>query len=221
MKDKVFAKGFCVEKAFLLFVVGCIIGNYYEQILNLITHYYNDGTIFWEYRRGVIYGPFSPIYGAGILLFVFLLTLKPLNNLKIFLYGSFIGGAFEYLVSFFQELFVGTTSWDYTGYFLNINGRTTIPFMMFWGLGALFTIKIFYPWFSNLIEKIPYKIGNFIYKFLLIFLITDMIISFTALLRQNLRRHDIPSYTIIGEMYDKVYTDEVLHHYFPNMVQSK
>ena len=221
MKEKIFAEGFCVKKAFLLFVVGCIIGNYYEQILNLITHYYNDGTIFWEYRRGVIYGPFSPIYGVGMLLFVWLLTLKPLDNLKTFIYGSIIGGVFEYLVSFFQQLFVGTTSWDYTGYFLNINGRTTIPFMMFWGLGALFAVKIFYPWFSNLIEKIPYKIGTIIYRILFIFLITDIIISFTALLRQNLRRHDIPPYTIVGQIYDKIYPDEVLHHYFPNMVESK
>ena len=217
MEKEVFAKGCCFKKLFLLFVVGCLIGNYYEQILNLVTHYYNDGTIFWEYRRGVIYGPFSPIYGVGIVLFVFLLTRKPLNNWLTFLGGAFIGGAFEYLVSFFQEMFVGTTSWDYTGYFLNINGRTTIPFMLFWGLGALLVVKVFYPWFSNLIEKIPVKIGNIIYYVLFIFLILDMLISFTALLRQNLRRHDIPPYTVIGEIYDKVYTDEFLHHYFPNM----
>ena len=102
MKKEIFAKGCCFKKLFFLFVVGCLIGNYYEQILNLVTHYYNDGTIFWEYRRGVIYGPFSPIYGVGIVLFVFLLTRKPLNNWLTFLYGSLIGGIFEYLVSFFQ-----------------------------------------------------------------------------------------------------------------------
>ena len=55
------------------------------------------------------------------------------------------------------------------------------------------------------------------FAILFVFLITDMLISFSALLRQNLRRHDIPPYTVIGEIYDKVYTDEFLHHYFPNM----
>lgn len=219
MEKKVFADGFCFKKAFLLFVAGCIIGNYYEQILNLITHFYQDGTIFWEFRRGVIYGPFNPVYGVGMLLFV--LLLKKFNNIKTFLYGSLIGGIFEYLINYFQELIVGTSSWNYSGYFLNINGRTTIPFMLFWGLGALFTVKIFYPWFSKLIEKIPYKIGNIIYKFLFVFLIFDMIISFTALLRQNLRRHDVPAYTFVGIICDKIYTDEVLHYYFPNMVESK
>lgn len=221
MKEKIFAKGFCFEKAFLLFVAGCIIGNYYEQILNLVTHYIDDGSIFWEYRRGVIYGPFSPIYGAGFVLFTYLLTKKPLNNFKTFLYGSLIGGGFEYIVSFLQETFVGTTSWDYSNYFLNINGRTTIPYMMFWGLGALVLVKIFYPWFSNCIEKIPYKTGMLLFDVIFILLILDMFISWTALLRQNLRRHDIPPFTMIGEFYDVVYPDDVLHHYFPNMVTSK
>lgn len=221
MKKEVFAKGFCFKKAFLLFVVGCIVGNYYEQILNLVTHYLADGSIFWEYRRGVIYGPFSPIYGAGAVLFVYFLTRKPLSNLKTILYGSLIGGGFEYLVSFFQEMFVGTTSWNYSTYFLNINGRTTIPYMLGWGLAAFFLVKKFYPWFSNLIEKIPFKIGNIIYKSLLVFLILDMLISWTALLRQNLRRNNIPPFTIVGEVYDTIYPDEVLHKYFPNMVVSK
>lgn len=221
MKEEVFAQGFGFKKAFLLFVVGCLIGNYYEQILNLITHYIADGSIFWEFRRGVIYGPFSPIYGAGAVLFVYLLTRREISNFKTFLYGSLIGGSFEYLVSLFQEIFVGTTSWDYSNYFLNIHGRTTIPYMMVWGLAAFFLVKIFYPWFSRMIEKIPCKIGNVVYKGLLIFLVLDMAISWTALLRQNLRRKNIPPFTVVGELYDVIYPDDVLHHYFPNMVVSE
>ena len=64
-KREVFAKGFCGKKLFLIFVIGSIFGAFYEQILNLVKVYLTTGDIVWELRRGVIYGPFSPIYGAG------------------------------------------------------------------------------------------------------------------------------------------------------------
>lgn len=57
----VFAKGWCFAKIFFMFFIGCIIGTYYEEILNLIR------TGVWESRQGIIYGPFNPIYGFGLL----------------------------------------------------------------------------------------------------------------------------------------------------------
>lgn len=216
--SKVFAKGLSKEKIFFIFVIFSIFGTYYEQILNLITHYLADGSIFWEYRRGVIFGPFSPIYGAGAVLFLVLLKRKELSNFKTFLYGSLLGGFFEYIISLLQEIFVGTKSWDYSKHFLNIGGRTTIPFMIFWGLLALALVKVIYPFLSNLIEKIPYNIGIILYYVLLIFMIFDLLFSFSALIRQNLRRNNIKPFSFIGEFYDKHYPDDVLHKYYPNMV---
>ena len=130
--NKVFAEGYSAKKLFLVFAIGSIIGALYEQILNLIKVYISTGNIVWELRRGVIYGPFSPIYGAGAVLIVYLLVKPNYSNIKTFLYGSILGGAFEYIISFLQETFTHTISWDYSNYFLNINGRTTIPYMIVW-----------------------------------------------------------------------------------------
>ena len=63
----VFAKGWCFAKIFFMFFIGCIIGTYYEEILNLIR------TGVWESRQGIIYGPFNPIYGFGFAGFTLLL----------------------------------------------------------------------------------------------------------------------------------------------------
>src|SRR5574344_603699 len=110
-KDKrVFAKGLCFEKLLFIFIIGCLIGTYYEQIVNFLVHYKRDGSIYWSTRRGVIYGPLSPIYGAGFVLMEVLLGDKKLKDYQIFLRGALIGGAFEYAVSFLQETFVGTIS---------------------------------------------------------------------------------------------------------------
>lgn len=217
-KEKnVFAKGYSGKKLFLIFVIGSIFGALYEQILNLVKIYFATGNIVWELRRGVIYGPFSPIYGAGAVLIVYLLAKPNYSNLKTYIYGSLLGGGFEYIISFLQEVFTHTTSWDYSNYFLNINGRTTIPYMLVWGAFSLIFVKIVYPSISNMIEKIPIKIGNIIFYSLLIFLTLDMFVSWTALIRSALRRSNIEPITPVGRLYDKVYPDKVLSKSFPNM----
>lgn len=218
---KIFAKGYCSAKYFLIFVVFSILGAFYEELLNFLKIYFSHKTLVWSLRQGVIYGPFSPIYGAGAVILVKLLSNKNYSYFKTFFYGFLIGGAFEYVVNFLQETFVGTKSWDYSNHILNINGRTTIPIMIFWGLGTLILIKFVYPHLSKLIEKIPYNFGNVILKILVVFLSLDMFISWTALIRQNLRRNNIPPITPIDKIYDKYYTDKFLAKYFPNMVAVK
>lgn len=216
-EKEVFAKGICFKKLFIIFIIGCLFGNYYEMILNFVRHYLKDGSIFWEVRRGVIYGPFSPIYGFGAVVMTYFLADRNHKWWQTLLYGSILGGVSEYLIGFLQELVVGTISWDYSNKFLNINGRTTIPIMLLWGLICLIFVKIIYPFLSKMIESIPPKPGKIILNILVILLTIDMAISWTALIRQTLRRNGYPAYTIIGETYDKIYNDERLKKAFPNM----
>lgn len=214
---RVFAKDLSLTKLFFIFIVGSVVGVYYEQILNLITHYLDNGSIFWEYRRGVIYGPFNPLYGAGAVLFTWLLLRNDRRWWETILYGGIIGGVFEYVVNFFQEVVMRTSSWNYEGYFLNINGRTTIPFMLAWGIMALIFTDYLYPKISRWIEKIPYRLGQWITVVFAIFMAIDILLSWTALARQTLRRSGVKPFTIVGRIYDDIYNDEALAHYFPNM----
>lgn len=216
--ERVFAKGICFEKLFVIFLIGSIIGAYYEQIVNLVKVYYSTGNFVWEYRRGVIYGPFNVIYGLGAVILVKLLLSKERKWYQIVIYGALFGGIIEYAISFLQETFTHTVSWDYSDRFLNINGRTTIPYMIFWGLFSLFFTKCIYPFVSNLIEKIPYRMGMVITKVMVIFMIINMLVSWTAIIRQTLRRNDIRPFTFVGRLCDKYYTDEILIKYFPNMI---
>lgn len=213
----IFAEGICFKKLLFIFVIGSVLGTYYEQILNLIVNYLKNGSIIWESRRGLIYGPLSPIYGAGFVMMVVLFKKRNYRWYELILYGALFGGTFEYIISFLQETFIGTISWDYTDKFLNINGRTTILFMLIWGLFCFFIIKRLYPFFSGLVEKIPIMIGNIIFKFLIVFLAFDVFISFGALFRQTLRREKVPSKTPVGKFFDDNYTDEYLKTFYTNM----
>ena len=217
VKEKKFAEGLCFKKLFFVFLVGSVIGAIYEEILFMVQHFYATGEFAHALRRGVIYGPFNVIYGFGAVILVYLLLRKPLKNWQIFIYAAVLGGIVEYVVSWLQEIFTHTMSWDYSERFLNIGGRTTIPFMIVWGLLGLVLVRLVYPPVSNLIERIPPKIGDRIYVVLVVLMVLNMLVSWTAIIRQTLRHNNIPPFTPVGEFCDYYYNDVILEHYFPNM----
>lgn len=217
VKEPKFAEGLCFKKLFFVFLVGSVTGTIYEEILFMVQHYMDTGQLEHALRRGVIYGPFNVIYGFGAVVLVYLLLRKPLKAWQIFIYAAVLGGFVEYIVSWLQEVFTHTTSWDYSDLFLNINGRTTIPIMLVWGFLGLLLVKVVYPPVSNLIERIPIKIGDRIYVVLVVLMALDMLVSWTAIIRQTLRHNNIPPFTPVGEFCDSYYNDDFLRHYFPNM----
>ena len=217
MENKKFAEGYCFIKIFIFFLIGCLIGTYYEEILWFIR--YGE----WSNRQGLIYGPFSPIYGVGVAIFaIFLGKNNDRRSVwKTLIYATIIGGGTEFMTSLIADKVFGVQFWDYSNEFLNIFGRTTIPFMIFWGIGGTVLMKIIYPWISKWIEKIPYKIGKPIYIVVLIFILVDVILTYGALGRMALRDNGVKPYTFVGEFMDKVYTDEFLYDKFPIMRPNK
>lgn len=216
-----FAEGMNLKKLFWVFVIGCIFGTYYEELLTVVYSLITDGVFYWSPRRGVLWGPFSPIYGFGAAFMTLALIGKNDKWYVSFLKAALIGGIFEYMVSFFQEVFLHTVAWDYSGFFLNIGGRTTVPYMVAWGaLGVVF-VHFVYPTIEHMIESIPKKKGEVLTKVLMIFLAFDIVISWSAIARQTLRHMDKEPITFIGEFYDKYFTDEYLHRHFPNTINKK
>lgn len=213
-----FAHGICFRKMFFIFLIGSIIGSIYEEALFMFTTWFETGTPEFALRQAVIYGPFNIIYGFGAVVMCLVLVTKPRPGWKIFLISALLGGAIEYLLSLGQEIVTHTVSWNYSDKFLNIGGRTTIPYMIVWGLMGLLFVKYAYPLCSDLIEKMPIKSGEMIFRVMLVFITLDMAVSLTAVIRQTLRHNHVPPLTPIGEFCDSYYTDEFLQHYYPNMV---
>lgn len=216
-KESKFAEGICFKKLFFVFLICSVAGSFYEQFLYAGETFLRTGQAEWSLRRGVIYGPFNVIYGFGAVIAILLLARKELPSWKVFLYSALLGGVVEYLISFLQEFFTHTRSWDYSQELLDINGRTTLPFMLVWGFLGWLLVKVVYPWLSRWVESIPQRIGNYLFVILLVFMVFDMFISWTAILRQTLRHNNVPAYTPIGRFYDWHYNDEYLEIYFPNM----
>lgn len=213
MKQKeVFAKGICFEKIFWIFIIGCVFGCLVE-VLNHFIHYGN-----FVSRSGLIYGPLNPVYGFGLVIFVLFLS-KIKNPILIFIGGMLLGGGFEYVCSFVQEKVFGSISWDYSHQLFNIGGRTSLKYMLIWGVLALIFMKFIYPILSNLIEKIPVKIGRILTVILVVFVIFDAVISIIACLRQSERALGEKASNKFEVFLDKHYPDERLNKIFENHVK--
>ena len=215
-KDAKFAEGFCFYKLFLIYVIGCMIGTYYEEILTFC----RSGQ--WLSRQGIIYGPFNPVYGAGFLAFSALLC----RNLKrkwwlTYIYSCLIGGATEMISSLIGEYVFKANAWDYSDKFLNIMGRTTIPYMLFWGAGGLVFVKVVYPALSRLIEFTPKRIGNVIMPMFMVFVVLSHVVSYAALFRYGARSEAQPASSGIEKVLDKYYDDSFMKQYYDNPVHEK
>ena len=176
-----------------------------------------EGSIVIVGRSGLLYGPFNPVYGVGAALMIYFLGRKDYKCWQIILYGALIGGIFELLMGIGQEIFTGTSSWNYSDQPLNIFGKTSIPIMLVWGLICYVLVKLIYPQLSKLYEKIPKKANDIIFKILLIFMIINCFLSFSAVVRMNMRHHGQEPITPFGRFLDAVYTDERIHKSYTNM----
>lgn len=204
----------------IIFILGSIFGTYYEQIITYFEYLIRFGKGIWVSRSGLIYGPLSPMYGLGTILvfFIFCLPEKKYKKWKVFVGGTIFGGFFEYFASFFQEKIFGSISWDYTGYFLNIGGRTTVLYMLFWGCAVMLFIYYLNPFLLKLYLKYKGKLLNVICIILFILLISDIVVSACAIFRQNLRHKNIEAKTPIGRFCDQHYPDEYLKKIYDNLV---
>lgn len=197
-----------------LFVGGSILGLALETIYHAIVF---GG---FESRPGLVWGPFSPIYGTGaVALTVFLNRYYHSHNLVIFLVAMVVGSVIEYCASWGMEVFWGAIAWDYAGTFGSIQGRTNFFFGIMWGMLGLFWVRVILPIIKRIFESIDSsnKILRVLTVLMTIFLIVDIVATFAALGRAKERADCIPATNTIQEICDTWFSDEFVKMRFQNM----
>lgn len=207
----VFAKGCCFHKLVWLFFIGSFLGDITETIFCLVT----SGRLMS--RSSVLYGPFSIVWGLAIVMLTLLLDrYKDKPDRYIFLFGTVVGGAYEYICSVFTELVFGTIFWDYSKIPFNLGGRINLLFCFFWGIAALVWLKAVYPFLSGLIERVPKKAGKCLSYIFVVFMICNMAISALALARYSERAAGEPADNAVEAFLDTHYPDERIDRVYPN-----
>ncbi|MFQ9147617.1 MAG: putative ABC transporter permease [Eubacteriales bacterium] len=211
--EKPFGCGLCFTKLFWLFMIGNVAG----FLMETFWAFFIQRRV--ELRVGLVWGPFIPVYGFGAVIMTLLLyRFYKKRDLVTFAAAAVVGAAFEYFCSLFQELAFGTVSWEYSGTTANIGGRTNLMYALIWGVLGLLWVKDFYPRISKLIEKIPKKIGSPLTVILCVFMIADMFVSGTAVIRRGQRMKGIPANGGYEMWLDKHFDDKYLDFVYPNMI---
>ena len=210
----VFAVGCSFYKLVCLFFLGAFLGDITETVFCLAT----TGKLMS--RSSVVYGPFSIVWGLGcVLLTAILYQYRSRSDSYIFIFGTILGGAYEYICSVFTELVFGTVFWDYSNIPFNLGGRINLLYCFFWGIAAVIWLKCLYPLLSSLIEKIPKRAGIPITWLMILFMIFNMIMSGLALNRYT-ERHSNKSDNdnAATRFLDKNFTDERMEQIYPNAI---
>lgn len=207
----VFAYGCSFHKIIWLFMIGAFLGDITETIFCRVT----AGV--WMSRSSVVWGPFSIVWGFAIAAATALLyRYRDRSDTFLFLTGTFLGGAYEYFCSVLSELVFGKVFWDYSEIPFNLGGRINLLYCFFWGIAAVVWMKLLYPKFSRLIEKIPIKAGKILTWVLIVFMCCNMAVSALALIRSDQRVHGMEAEHGWQEVMDERYDDAKLKQIYPN-----
>ena len=199
----------------VIFAVGSVAGLILEQVWMFVT----EGLT--ERRYGLVWGPFSPLYGVGALLLTLLcfeLRKHGAKSWQIFLTGMIVGGGLEQITGWGMETLMGATSWDYSNVPGCITKWVAWPFLFFWGALGLI-------WAKAVMPELLYRIGAPTRKrqvvfvgILAVYLAFDIFMTLACFERVGARERGIPPHGAFEEWVDTKYSDEFVANRFQNMV---
>ncbi|HIZ19168.1 MAG TPA: putative ABC transporter permease [Candidatus Olsenella stercoravium] len=209
---------------FWVFVVCCVLGLVIETVYHFVVVV--PGEI--QDRAGLLFGPFSPIYGFGaVLMTVALNRFYKANPAIIFVVSAVIGGLFEAATSLFMEFGFGAVAWDYSGSTIFglfpdpiaviFGGRTSTLFMCMWGVLGFVWIKLCLPWMLKLINLIPWKVRYSFTALCAVLMLVNGVMTLEALDCWFERLSGIPQTTPVERFYAEHYDDAYMAHRFESM----
>lgn len=209
---------------FWVFMVCSVLG----LVLEIIWHMTVVDPGVYQDRAGLLFGPFSPIYGVGaVLMTVALNRFYRRSPVLIFLVSAVIGGAFEFAVSWFMQTAFGAVAWDYTGSMLFgvipdpvaalCGGRTSTMFAGIWGILGLVWIRLLLPRLLALINLIPWKLRYSLTSVMAVLMLVNAVMTLQSLDCWFERVSDIAPSSPVEEFYAEHFDNEYMAHRFQSM----
>ena len=141
-----FTRKYPVTTLVLMFFLFAFFGWCWEVMLYLVT----SATFV---NRGVMHGPWLPIYGTGgVLVLMVLYKLRDKPWLE-FTATVVVCGIVEYFTAYYLETVYDRRWWDYAGYFLNLHGRICAEGLLVFGLGGMAIVYFVAPMFDNWLHR--------------------------------------------------------------------
>lgn len=160
---------------FLLFIIYSIIGWILEILFSLVE-------LKKLVNRGFLIGPYCPIYGAGCLLLILLLSKYSDDTIVLFVLSIFICSILEYVTSWLMEKIFKLRWWDYSNMKFNINGRICLETLIPFGIIGVIVVKYINPFLLDALNILSFQTLNIIAIILISLFFIDVLISFNVIL---------------------------------------
>ena len=200
----------------IIFLLASVLG----LILETVYMYTIYGVI--ESRVGLVWGPFSPLYGFGAVLLT--AVLWPMRNepvWKIFVISAAVGGMLEQLAGWGMETIMHAWSWSYLHFPDHITQWVAWRFLIMWGALGLVWCKLIMPEMLFRIGEATSRRRAIIVGFLTAFIILDIAITALCFYRAGKRQEGVPPQNPIEQYVDLHFGDEFISDTFENLNLNK
>ena len=136
-----FLRSYSVWTLILLFLLFSSIGWGWEVSLHMMN---GEGFV----NRGMLHGPWIPIYGTGGIIALILCSKFRKNPLQELLFSIVLCGAIEYLGAYILETRYHQRWWSYDGNFLNLHGRICAEGLIVFGIACMLVVYLIAPLFD-------------------------------------------------------------------------
>lgn len=160
-----------INREIIFFFIYCFVGWLCEEI-------YCSVAAKKIVNRGFLHGPYLPIYGFGAMSVLYLLDPFINNIILLFFAGMIITSIIEYIGSYLLEKVFHIKLWDYSTYFMNINGRVCLLNSTMFGLLSLLMVYVIHPFVVSLVDLIP-DLAQY-YTAIVILLLMSLDFAFSA-----------------------------------------
>lgn len=162
-----------------------------DLIVGLVVYFYFFGVVGWLVEMlylstagrglinsGFLQGPVCPAYAAGVLIiYPFTLLLAPLPFWLQCILFALLATVVEYAAHITLEKILGIRIWDYSDEFMNLKGRISLKYTVFWFLLVMTLVLFLQPGAITLIEMLPRAARNWLAGISAALLLGDYILS--------------------------------------------
>ena len=170
VKSVRYLRTYTILSIVMIFFIFSFIGWSWEVCLHLV----KDGVFV---NRGVMHGPWLPVYGSGVSLIVVLLARWRSTPYKEAFYTLLLCGFLEYMTSYYLEVTKGMRWWDYTGYILNLNGRICAEGLIVFVVGGMAAVYVLVPLIDSKLSRVNTTTLTMVAVVLVIAFVCDMVYS--------------------------------------------
>ena len=198
----------------ILFVVGSMAGLLLEEIWMLIT------AGLTESRVGLVWGPFSPLYGAGAVLLTLIsyqLRRRHAPNVVGFCISAVVGGLLEEITGWGMLTFFHMQSWTYAFLPDHITEFVAWRFLFFWGLLGLIWCRFVMPRALYHIGEPTSKRQAIFITLISLYLVADIGMTVACFMRATARDVGIPPQNTFEQWVDMHYSNEFISARFQNL----